>query len=269
MPILGLEDIDAGDMSFPESIPDELTDFYTLNGTAFLRMGKDYIRKDAYLGGAAEKSVWSTGNVWNEGDINDAVAMVEKKTLAGPYGLNETIEVTDSLLQVDMKGKLVLVIGSSHPWIEAICLFHGATKVTMLEYGEIVSNHPQIVTETPSSIRKKYQDGTLEEFDGIVTQSSVEHSGLGRYGDALNPWGDILAIARAWCVAKPNAFLWVGVPTGEDRIFYNWHRIYGIHRWPLMAANWNQTGRDVKFDAPASVEEIFSRGPWISTVCRI
>jgi hypothetical protein len=28
---------------------------------------------------------------------------------------------------------------------------------------------------------------------------------LGRYGDALNPWGDILTIARAWCVSSPAA----------------------------------------------------------------
>jgi hypothetical protein len=41
----------------------------------------------------------------------------------------------------------------------------------------------------------------------IVTFSSVEHSGLGRYGDALNPWGDIIAIARAWCVTKQGGAL--------------------------------------------------------------
>ena len=28
---------------------------------------------------------------------------------------------------------------------------------------------------------------------------------LGRYGDAINPWGDILTIARAWCASSPKA----------------------------------------------------------------
>merc|ERR1712183_540523 len=168
--------------------------------------------------------------------------------LAGPYGLDETIQLTNSLAQANMKGKSVLVIGSSHPWVEAICLHHGAAKVTTLEYGEIISNHPQIQTETPSTIRKKYVSGELTHFDGIVTHSSVEHSGLGRYGDALNPWGDILAIARAWCIAKPKAFMWVAVPTGEDRVLYNWHRIYGEIRWPLLAINWRQIGLDSTFE---------------------
>ena len=35
-------------------------------------------------------------------------------------------------------------------------------------------------------------------FDAVVSFSSIEHSGLGRYGDALNPWGDLIASAQAW-----------------------------------------------------------------------
>jgi len=39
--------------------------------------------------------------------------------------------------------------------------------------------------------------------------------GLGRYGDALLPWGDLLAIARAWCVTKPKGDLIIGVEWGK------------------------------------------------------
>ena len=60
---------------------------------------------------------------------------------------------------------------------------------------------------------------------------------LGRYGDALNPWGDILAIAESWCVTSPEAFLALSVPTrvifstgpGSDILEYNAHRIYMIY----------------------------------------
>jgi hypothetical protein len=64
---------------------------------------------------------------------------------------------------------------------------------------------------TPLQFRKSYLSDTLGMFDAIVTFSSVEHSGLGRYGDALNPWGDIIAIARAWCVTKQGWSLTIGV----------------------------------------------------------
>ena len=258
--ILGLEDIDAGDMTFPSTIPEELENFYSIDGSVIMRID-NYIRKDAYLNGSAEKKLWPTGNVWNKDDINEAIEMVGEKKLAGPYGLQETIDLTETLSEINMKDKSVLVIGSSHPWVEVICLYLGAAKVTTLEYGEIISNHPQIETETPSSIRKKYMEGKLDHFDGIVSHSSVEHSGLGRYGDALNPWGDVLAVARAWCIAKPEAFMWVGVPTGTDRVFYNWHRIYGRIRWPLLAANWRQVGTSSYVE---DHDAVFKRGVWLS-----
>lgn len=147
--------------------------------------------------------------------------------------------------------------------MEAICLFLGAKQVTTLEYGTIHSEHPQITTETPDTFRAKYLNGTLEQFDGVVTHSSLEHSGLGRYGDALNPWGDILAIARAWCVTKPKAWIWMGVPTGQDRIFYNWHRIYGKFRWPIVMTNW-KTITTTGMHKERTVPQKLSLGIWKS-----
>jgi hypothetical protein len=42
----------------------------------------------------------------------------------------------------------------------------------------------------PLEFRNSYLNNTLGTFDVIVTYSSVEHSGLGRFGDMLNPWGN-------------------------------------------------------------------------------
>lgn len=39
--------------------------------------------------------------------------------------------------------------------------------------------------------REAYAAGGLGPFDAIASFSSVEHSGLGRYSDAFNPWGDL------------------------------------------------------------------------------
>jgi hypothetical protein len=141
--------------------------------------------------------------------------------------------------------------------------------VTTLEYGEIVSGHPQLDTLTPTEFRAAFLDWSLGRFDAIVSLSSLEHSGLGRYGDALNPWGDIIAFARGWCVTKPDAlFLWSGpIETSQTRaqssplveafgakkgpfmigshggatpegIEFNGHRVYGPIRIPDLATNW-------------------------------
>eukprot|EP00090_Calanus_glacialis_P019225 TRINITY_DN29583_c0_g1_i1.p1 TRINITY_DN29583_c0_g1~~TRINITY_DN29583_c0_g1_i1.p1 ORF type:complete len:137 (-),score=19.68 TRINITY_DN29583_c0_g1_i1:62-472(-) len=94
----------------------------------------------------------------------------------------------------------------------------------------------------PREFRARYLDGTLDTFDVVFTYSSIEHSGQGRYGDPLNPWGDILTIAEAWCVTKPDAKLAIGVPTmvsrGSDVNAFNAHRIYGPVMYPFLTTNW-------------------------------
>ena len=59
-----------------------------------------------------------------------------------------------------------------------------------------------------------FLNGTIGEFDAVVSFSSLEHSGLGRYGEGMHPWGDLVSMAKAWCVMKEGGRLLVGVPTG-------------------------------------------------------
>jgi SAM-dependent methyltransferase len=54
----------------------------------------------------------------------------------------------------------------------------------------------------------------------------VEHVGLGRYGDPLDPEGDLKAIAELKRVLMPGATLLFVVPIGQPRIMFNAHRIY-------------------------------------------
>ena len=79
----------------------------------------------------------------------------------------------------------VLVIGSNDPWIEVILLEKGAKHVTTLEYMVVENSHPNITAVTPDIIREMYLDKKFQNddqrFDAMVTFSSLEHSGLGRY----------------------------------------------------------------------------------------
>ena len=73
------------------------------------------------------------------------------------------------------------MIGSQTPWIEVLLLESGASHVTSLDYVDIKSGHDKITTIGPKDLRSKYLDGTLPKFDVMVSISSLEHSGLGRY----------------------------------------------------------------------------------------
>ncbi len=52
----------------------------------------------------------------------------------------------------------------------------------------------------------------------------VEHVGLGRYGDSIDPDGDLKAIAELKRVASGD-LLFV-VPVGKPRVVFNLHRVY-------------------------------------------
>ncbi|MGD9921565.1 MAG: DUF268 domain-containing protein [Pseudorhodoplanes sp.] len=54
----------------------------------------------------------------------------------------------------------------------------------------------------------------------------LEHIGLGRYGDPLDPDGDLKAIAELVRVVAPGGDLLVVTPVGKPRIQYNAHRVY-------------------------------------------
>lgn len=56
---------------------------------------------------------------------------------------------------------------------------------------------------------------------------TVEHVGLGRYGDPIDPGGDLKAIAELKRVVAPGGSLLFVVPIGfKPKIMFNAHRIY-------------------------------------------
>ena len=56
----------------------------------------------------------------------------------------------------------------------------------------------------------------------------VEHVGLGRYGDVIDPDGDLRAMAELSRVLAPGGSLLFVVPAGRPRVQFNAHRIYGF-----------------------------------------
>lgn len=223
-----------GQASAPRKIPLKYQRDYTLGGRITVQelyFDQMYLTKTADM------------QVWRKELVAEWIQLANNGKLDGNYGVVETNHLRHALeFAHGIKGGRVLVIGSENPWVEATVLSAGAKSVTTLEYGTIMSEHPSIDTLTPPQFQKRFQNGSLGLFDAIVTFSSVEHSGLGRYGDALNPWGDVLEIARAHCVCKDFGSLVIGVMTkgGNDALEFNAHRVYGSIRWPYLASNWQQ-----------------------------
>jgi hypothetical protein len=66
---------------------------------------------------------------------------------------------------------------------------------------------------------------------GGITATSVssfhalEHFGLGRYGDALDPLGHVKGLRALGGAVAPGGHLYVGYPVGKARVEFNAHRV--------------------------------------------
>ncbi len=59
---------------------------------------------------------------------------------------------------------------------------------------------------------------------------TIEHIGLGRYGDEIDPAGDIKSINELKRVLKPGGDLLFVTPVGKSKIEFNAHRIYSFEQ---------------------------------------
>jgi hypothetical protein len=76
-------------------------------------------------------------------------------------------------------------------------------------------------------------------FDMVVSISNFEHDGLGRYGDPIDPDGDLRAMNEMRSLVSPGGVLILGVPVARDAVVWNAHRLYGRVRLPLLLRGWS------------------------------
>jgi len=232
----------------PANFPEELRPSYTLNGTIPITYEYHY---DAYYGAKPPVAFWTIDQV------NLFRNRTYERVIFGTYPEGGFIfyTVLDKWGPEFVWGTEGIVIGSASPWLESMLLEYGARHITTIEYGIITSQHPQIATIVPPKVYEKIVAGEWKQVDWIFTYSSIEHSGLGRYGDPLDPFGDLLVMQLAQCMIKPGGLLFLGFPVGHDTVVFNAHRIYGPKRLELVFDGWNL------LDMVAVSEIILSEGP--------
>jgi hypothetical protein len=67
-------------------------------------------------------------------------------------------------------------------------------------------------------------------IESISCMHTVEHVGLGRYGDQLDPNGDLKAIQQLKRVLASRGNLLFVVPIGKPKLMFNAHRIYSYEQ---------------------------------------
>jgi len=168
-------------------------------------------------------------------DVNEMILKAKQKMQGESYGNTDTW-LYEALDSCSISGKTVAVMGSILPWYESIVLANGGYP-TAIDYNQTFYDHPDIKQTTISEYWKN-----PEKFDCAFSISSFEHDGLGRYGDPIDPNGDIRAMKEMKSIIKKDGLLYLAVPTGVDKVVWNAHRVYGHIRFPKLFKGWEVVG---------------------------
>ena len=214
----------------PREIPLDLLGLFTLDGQIPVASW--------YLDDSAPQDEFqiilkdgSRASLYSKELINEYIKKIQRKETFY-YGETD-LWLYQALEKYPIRGKDVAIVGSTIPWYESIIIAYGG-RPTTIEYNTIVTDDKRF---TPITVEEFNQNP--RKFDVILSISSIEHDGLGRYGDPINPKGDLEFMARAKKLLKEDGAMILAVPFGRDCLCWNAHRIYGRLRLPLLLKGWN------------------------------
>lgn len=184
---------------------------------------------------------------WNAAAIRTEVQSIQSrgdaflKTL--PYeDTNVWMQQALNAHKASVVGKNGVVVGSQQPNYEAIVLANNPASVTTVEFRNI---------NCPGCEQNKMKILTVDQykampqkpmFDFAMSVCAINHAGLGRYGDPLDPDGDIKSMQEMLQMVKPGGLLFIALPIGIDTVVWNAHRIYGQKRIKQVFQGWEQIG---------------------------
>jgi len=73
--------------------------------------------------------------------------------------------------------------------------------------------------------------------DSISCLHAIEHFGLGRYGDPIEPDGHLKGLEAIAKLLKPEGTFLLSAPIGKERIEFNAHRVFAPQTLPTILAD--------------------------------
>ena len=226
------------------NIPDEILHDYTMHGEIPVL--------DWYLAQNYPRFLnWS--NELMQAYINDNTPEnIRNNQGQSPYGKKACIDILDACIKYNIRNKDIAIIGSITPWLESLLLNLG-NHVTTVEYHVPIANYENLVCISCQEFKN-----STRTFDCIISYSTIQHCGLGCYGEPLCPNGDIEEMQNIRKhLNEDGLFLW-SCPVGKDLWAWNTQRIYGPIRLPLLFEGFEELewfGRTKQdcFDSPLAI----------------
>ncbi|MHB8624633.1 MAG: class I SAM-dependent methyltransferase [Aggregatilineales bacterium] len=170
------------------------------------------------LAGNAVLTVWPC-----EGDAGSTPVVGDRH-----YEYAYTVE---AVIRHVLIGKAVLDIGSAGSFLPSMLAALGL-NLTCLDVREWPMQWSGLRV-VQGDLVSSYNTSMLapESFDGITCISTLEHFGLGRYGDALDIDGDVNGMQHMRRFLKAGGLMILTIPYGRAEVDYPAHRIYDQTRF--------------------------------------
>ncbi|MGH0033108.1 MAG: DUF268 domain-containing protein [Myxococcota bacterium] len=115
-------------------------------------------------------------------------------------------------------------VGSCLQFVSVVSAF---VPVRFFDYRPADLRLSGVTTDRADLTALAFEDRSL---DSLSCMHVVEHVGLGRYGDRLDPNGDLQAMSELQRVLAPGGSLLFVVPVGRPRLRFNGLRIYSYEQ---------------------------------------
>jgi SAM-dependent methyltransferase len=176
------------------------------------------------------------------GEVRDAdlYPCLEDRTATTPFDPHyfyQAVWATERL--VALRPAAHVDVGSELRWVALLAAWFPVTFIDIRPAPVRVANFE---TQAGSILQLPYADRSVASLSCMHV---IEHVGLGRYGDSLDPQGSIKAARELQRVVAPGGHLFLSTPVGRKRTCFNAHRIHPPHE----VVEWFDALRLVEFGA--------------------
>lgn len=148
-------------------------------------------------------------------------------------------------------------VGSS---VMMVCVLSAHVPTVFVDYRPLRVELQNLVSLAGNILQLPFADNSVASLSSLHV---IEHIGLGRYGDPLDPRGSAKASRELARVLAPGGTLYVSVPTGRDCVCFNGHRIFSPRALKAMFTGLTCTAFALVDDAgifhPAGDETVASQ----------